>query len=1067
MKRILLSLFALMLAIGLHAQVTSEILGTVTDESGAVIAGVKITAKAVATGLNYNATSGESGQFRFPVLPPGKYEVTFEKAGFAKLVLPDVELQLNQRADIPAKLKVSSSAETVTVTGEVPLVNTTNAEVGVNFDAKRIAELPLAPNSNILNAALSVPGVSQLSAGNSGFAAGGVSFSVNGMRTRSNNFMVDGTDSNSPSVGGLLQEINNPDTVGEFRVITNQFAAEYGRAAGSVVSIVTKSGTNQFHGSGFWKHNDNQLNSRSNLDKRVFPKAPWRIENQVAATIGGPVIKNKTFFFGSLMRWTDRQFASGANITGAPTEAGKALLRPFASTRPALNAVLDFLPAAQTSTGQTIGVNVAGQALTIPVGTLSGAQPGLLNAWQWMVKGDHRFNDKHSLSSRLLWDDREQISGQSVPPGLTSQSPAKRINANIGLTSTLTASMFNEFRVSFGRFVSSTEAADTRALQIPSLEVTQLGLTGFNAANARTAIGLAVNLPQSQVLNNYQLVNNFSILRGTHTMKMGIDFRRQDQNQDFNPTIRGRLQYQTLQDVVDDVPNVQAINSFLPGVPRWQGYKYYDYFFYVQDEWRVKPNFTLTYGLRYESPGNAVDFLQKINNQVLALNNNNPAFRMDPPPSRDINNWAPRVGFNWRLPKMGFITGDNKMVLRGGYSRTYDLIFNNIVLNIFSSFPFTLVTNFPARQPGGFTSVQNIATGRTPAALPANPLQVTRTIVNNTYRAPLAEQFSFQIQRELARNWAMTLGYVGTKGTSLFMSLDGNPTLPGNNANGTLRVNPARGIIRERANASSSTYHSLQMSIEKRLSQNFSMGSHYTWSAFIDDQSEIFNASVAGEVAVAQDSFNRKAERARSTYDRPHRWSSNFTYELPYMREQKGVAGHVLGGWVVSSFVTFQSGSPFSALAGVDPGFRLSGIDSLIGQSIRPNVAGAANGSVEQLFGARGAQVTENIGVGANPNVLNYAPSLFRLPTAASPLGNAGRNILRSDGIGNIDLAINKSIKLPWESHMFNMRFDFYNLTNTRNFGIPEARINNAGFLNQWNTDGGNRRVTFTLRYVF
>lgn len=1063
MKRISISLLALVLATILRGQVTSEILGTVTDESGAVIASAKITARAVATGLTYSATSGEAGQFRMPLLPPGKYEVTIEKQGFAKLVLPDVELQLNQRADIPAKLRVSTAAETVTVTGEVPLVNTTNAEVGVNFDSRRIAELPLAPNSNILNAALSVPGVSQLSSGNSGFAAGGVSFSVNGMRTRSNNFMVDGTDSNSPSVGGLLQEINNPDTVGEFRVITNQFAPEYGRAAGSVVNIVTKSGTNQFHGSAFWKHNDNKLNSRSNLDKRVFPRAPWRIENQVAATVGGPVIKNKTFFFGSIMRWTDRQFASGSNITGAPTEAGKALLQPFASTRPALAAVLKYLPAAQTGTGQTIGVNLGGQNLTIPVGTLSGAQPGLLNAWQWMVKGDHRFSDKHSLSTRLLWDDREQISGQSVPPGLTSQSPAKRINANIGVNSTFTASMFNEFRVSFGRFTSASLAADKSALEIPSIEVTQLGLTGFNAANARTAIGLAVNLPQSQALNNYQLANNFSLLRGSHSMKFGIDFRRQDQNQDFNPTTRGRLQYQTLQDVADDIPNVQSINSFLPGVPNWQGYKYYDYFFYVQDEWRLKPNFTLTYGIRYESPGNAVDFLRNINNQVLALNNNNPGFRMDDPPKRDLNNWAPRVGFNWRLPNMGFLTGDNKTVLRGGYSRTYDLIFNNIVLNIFSSFPFTLVTNFPARAANGFTNVQNIATGRVPAALPANPLQVTRTIVNPTYRAPLAEQFSFQIQRELARNWALTAGYVGTKGTALFMSLDGNPTVAGNNANGTIRVNPARGIIRERANASSSSYHSLQLSLEKRLSQNFSLGTHYTWSTFIDDQSEIFNSSVAGEVAVSQDSFNRKAERGRSTYDRPHRWSSNFTYELPYMRDQKGLAGHVLGGWTVSGFLTFQSGSPFSALAGIDPGFRLSGIDSLIGQSIRPNVVGSASGTVESLFANRGAQVNEL----TPTSVTNYAPNLFRLPTATSPLGNAGRNILRSDGINNLDLAINKSVKLPWESHMFNLRFDFYNLTNSRDFGIPEARINNAGFMNQWNTNGGNRRITGTLRYVF
>ena len=241
-------LFVLAWATALYAQTTAEILGTVTDESGAVIVSAKITARNSATGIVSTTTSGENGQFRFPLLQPGTYDVTIEKAGFAKLIRTKVEIQLTERANIPAQLRVSTSQEVITVTGEVPLLNTTNAEVGVNFDAQRIRNLPLAPNSNILNAALSVPGVSQLSAGNSGFAAGGVSFSVNGMRTRSNNFVVDGTDSNSPSVGGLLQEINNPDTVGEFRMITNQFAAEYGRAAGSVVSIVTKSGTNSLHG---------------------------------------------------------------------------------------------------------------------------------------------------------------------------------------------------------------------------------------------------------------------------------------------------------------------------------------------------------------------------------------------------------------------------------------------------------------------------------------------------------------------------------------------------------------------------------------------------------------------------------------------------------------------------------------------------------------------------------------------------------------------------------------------------------------------------------------------------
>ena len=1066
MKRLLLLACAfLWMAATALGQTSGAILGQVTDPSGAAIANSKITVKNLENGFTNTATSDGEGRYRLPQLSAGSYELTVEANGFAKFVQRPITLQLNQQAEIVAKLTLASSSETVTITGESPLINTTNAEVGTNFDAKRISELPLSPNRNILNAVLGVAGVAQMSSGNSTFASGGVAFSVNGMRQRSNNFIVDGSDSNNPSTGGLQQEINNPDTVAEFRIITNQFLPEYGRAAGSVVNIVTKSGTNTMHGSLFWFHNSNKLNALSNTEKlALFKQAPWRIDNQFGGTAGGPVIKNKTFFFGSLMRWTERQFAAGQAIDGAPTEEGRAALRTLAPGRPQLQALLDFLPGAQTPTGRSFTVQADGRTISVPVGLLSGAQPALLNDWQWSVRGDHRFSDKHTLSSRTLIDDRTSISGQSVPAGLTTLAPAKRTAINASLNSTLTAATFNEFRVSFQRVVSQSLAADPRGLAIPSLEVTQLGLNGFNAADSRTAIGLAVNLPQAQAVTNYQIMDNYAWIKGSHSFKTGFDFRRQDQNQDFNPTIRGRVQYATLQDLVNDTPVTASVNSFLQGVNRWQSYRYYDYFFFVQDEWRIKPNLTLTYGIRYETPGNAFDFLQKTNKGVLAANGNNPLFALDPAPPRDKNNWAPRVGFNYRFGRapgfMSMLTGDGKLVMRGGYSRTYDAIFNNIYLNIYSAFPFTIVNNFPGGVAGAWNNIQNIAQGRvTPG--PANPAQLPRTIVDGNFRAPFAEQFAFQFQRELGGGWALTTGWVGTKGTALFQTIDGNPALATTNNFGgaaipVTRVNPARGAIRHRANAASSIYHSLQTSLEKRLSNNFSMGAHYTWSAFIDDASEIFNPSVAGEIAVPQDSFNRRADRGRSTYDRPHRFTTNFTYELPFLRAQKGVLGHVAGGWMVSSFVSFQSGPPFSALNGADPGRRLSGIDALVGNSIRPNVA---TGLDLSRMGVREIR--------AQSQFVNNVWNAFTQVNAANPIGNAGRNILRADGINNLDLAIKKSIKLPFEGHAFDIRCDFYNMTNTRDYGIPTAAVNSPGFANEGVTNGGRRRIQFGLRYAF
>jgi len=1028
-------------SLAVSAQVTSgEILGNVTDSTGAVIAGAKVIVRNLDTNQAREITTGIEGRFRVPQLQPGNYEVTVEKTGFGRYVQRPIVLRLGQDAELDIKMEVAGVSETVTVSSDAPLINTTNAEVGVNFDVKRITDLPLSPNRNVLNLALQVAGVSQLSNGNSEFASGGVSFSVNGMRTRSNNFMIDGQDSNNPSVGGLVQEINNPDSVAEFRLVTNQFAAEYGRAAGSVVNIITKSGTNQFHGSAYWSYNSNVLNARSNLDKRVFTKSPWRVENQFAGTVGGPVIKDRTFFFASGLRWTDHQFASGTSITGAPTAEGQTILRNAVGTRPQVKALLDNLPPAQTSTGQSAQFTANGQTYTVPVGTLSGAAANTGDYWQWLFRGDHRFNDKHSLSARFMYDDRITVSGQAVPPGLTSQTPAKRYGAALTFNSSFSAASFNELRLGFQRLDSVTNAADPKAITIPNIEVSELGLTGFNAASTRTAIGLAVNLPQSQVLNNYQLADNFGFIKGNHSMKFGFDFRRQDQNQDFNPTLRGRLNYVNLNDFVNDVAQTASINILQPGVPRWQAYKYYDYFFYLQDEWRISRRLTLSYGVRYESPGNPTDWLRQINDGVVKANGGNEGYRFKPVPPRDTNNWAPRFGFNYRLM--------TNTVLRGGYSRTYDLIFNNIFLNIFSAFPFTYVYNMPARSANSYTTIYGLGfQGQAPPAI-TDPLAITRTVVANDFRSPLAEQFSFQVQHQFGQAWNVTGGWVGTKGTALFQSVDGNPTIPG--SGGTQRVNGLEGIRRLRANTGSSIYHALQFSAEKRLSKSFSMAAHYTWSAFIDDQSEIFNASSAGEVAVAQDSFNRRADRGRSTYDRPHRLAINGVYELPFMRSQPGVVGRLVGGWQISGNLALQSGSPFSPLDGADPGFRLSGIDSLIGSSIRPFVntnLDLSRMKLEDILAAGGR-------------------SLFGRVTAANPLGNAGRNILRSDGIGNIDFSVLKNIKVS-ESNTLQVRADFFNATNTRNFGIPEARVNNTGWGNQWNTNGGNRRVVFLLRYMF
>jgi hypothetical protein len=318
---------------------------------------------------------------------------------------------------------------------------------------------------------------------------------------------------------------------------------------------------------------------------------------------------------------------------------------------------------------------------------------------------------------------------------------------------------------------------------------------------------------------------------------------------------------------------------------------------------------------------------------------------------------------------------------------------------------------------------------------------------------PVYDSLSFEVQREFTRDLVLRVGYVGTKGTGLFESVDANPTLVGctvaTAANGFCRSIPNQGPTRLRTNSGSSIYHSLQTSLEKRLSSGFSAGLHYTYSTFIDTMSEIFNVS-SGEIAVAQDSYNRRADRARSSFDRPHRIAGNFVYELPYHRDQNGFVGHVLGGWQLNSQFSLQSGSPFTPLNGSDPANALASISSLVGNAIRPNL--------NTTLDLSGMSVEEIVAAGGR--------SLFRTITAAQRVGSVGRNTLRSDGINNIDFGILKNTRIG-ENQRLQIRADFFNFTNSRDFGIPDSTVTSNNFLNQWGTDGGSRRIIVGLRYVF
>ena len=1124
---------------------TGSISGVVTDQNQAVIPAATITIRNTATGFTRSTTTNSEGRYRFTDLPLGAYEVIVEASTFSKYIQTGIRLLVNQNAIVSPSLTPAVVNEVVNVNSDASLLNRTTPEVATRFDERRLSELPSAPNRSVFNVLLSVPGVSQLGSGQAAFAIG-ISFSTNGGRLRSNSFLLDGQDMNDPALTGMQMPLNNPDAIQEVRIVTNQFLPEYGHNASSVVNFVGKSGSNDVHGSVFWFHNDQYLNACSNLDKRAGfcdanssdrskRNAPRRLENQMGFTIGGPIIfpsfseggsrfysgKNKTFFFTDYQRWSDREQSSGFTLNGAPTVGGRAALQTFAGQRPQVQALLRSVPAG-TPNGQSRTVTIdGGPTFDVELGDLTGSSAFRFDSRQGSIRIDHRLNKTDFIYGRYRSSKESSAGSEQVTPlGLGTLDDRKTKATTIVWISLLSSNVTNEARIAWTRFDIDRDGEDPQSKTIPSIQINDLGMTGNAAVATRTGFGLATNLPQGKINDTYQLTDAISILNGNHSFKTGLELRRTDVKSFFFPSDRGSLVYITLSNFVNDVAQMASKVLPLGRGDRIQFYRWHEFYSYVQDQWRIRPNLTLSYGVRYEYPGDSFQYLRHLNQRILAANNNDPAFRFEPDPKTDTNNWMPRIGFNWNPQAsdkgvIGFVTGGNKLVLRGGYARAYDANFTNINTNIFQSFPF--VATQTILPPHSFATLINITVPNI-----SNPEQLSRTVVSEDFRAPATDQISIDVQRELSADLILTIGYVRTRGTGLFQTVDGNPRLPcpfgtgpGTcNTTGIDRntgaplpsstpilaptVDPSRGIFMLRTNSATSTYDALQASLEKRLSRGVSFGVHYTLSSFIDTASDIFVPSVA-ESVVSQDPFARNSDRARSSYDRPNRLSGNVVYELPFFTKQSGFIGKMLGGWQVNAFFNFQTGAPLSALNGFDPAGANTSANA-----IRPNVftnLDVSRMTVAQLYLIN--QQQRELAIAQAQQIFQALPSgtcvpgwlpgpslpftLFSAPKGritcnaqgarslvvdfngvpeGQRVGQAGRNIMRADPIRNVDIGIIKNTQVA-ENVRAQLWVDCFNAFNSRNFGIPSGVASSPGFLNQWATDGGNRRIRFGARLVF
>jgi hypothetical protein len=1061
---------------------TGSISGTVTDQNHAVVPGATVLGRNTLTGFERTAVTNSSGLYRLRDLRSGSYEITIEVAGFKKFDQEGITVEVGHEVSINPVLELSRIRETVrVVTEDASALNTSSAEVANLFDSRRLSELPIFTDRSVLKVLQSTPGVIGPANGQTSLNASvpGPTISVNGGRIRSNNFMLDGQDMNDPTFTGAEVTLNNPDAIQEVVIITNQFKAEYGHNAASIVNVVGKSGTNNYHGSAFWFHNDEHLNACNNLDKVATgaptgfcnkdatsdarKRAPRRNENQIGFTFGGPLIlpafgeggnsfwkgTNKTFIFGDYQRWSDRSLVSGPTLNGAPTEAGRAVLQTVAGNRPQVQALLNSVPpgipngtfATFTIPGQpaqpvSTGCSASPPAQCVDLGDFTGSSRFVFDDHQGSLRLDHTFNEKNLFYARYRFDSQDSSgSGQVTPPGLTIASESRSSALAAVLNTVLTSRSSNEARLSWLSFSSRSDADFPSSKTIPSISITGLGIVGAGV-QGRLALGLVAGQPGFREHDTYQIADAFSYITGSHSMKFGVELRRTDARLLGILNTRGTLNYSTLSNFVNDSAQTATRNFLLPGGESAGFHRWHEFYAFAQDEWRIRDGFTLTLGIRYEYPGDQFSHLRELNGRILAANGNNPLFRLGPTPETDTNNLMPRIGFNWnphtdKKGLIGFVTGGDKLVVSGGYARAYDPVFMLPYVNMAGSFPFVATPNLSTT--GAYVAVRDATA---PDLSQANLF--TRFVVSADIRSPVIDQISLETQRELTKDLVMKVGYIRTRGTGLLQNVDGNPCLPVPVSKCT-RANPALGIINLYANASSSTYNALQASLTKRLSRNFSAGLHYTWSRLIDDVIDIIGSTA--EFSRAQNSFDRRADRARSGYDRPHRLTGNFVYELPFYPHQTGTTGKLLGGWQLNSIFTFQSGAPFTVTLGSDPS----------GNPIRPNLNTSLNLSrktIPEILAAGGA-------------------SLFRDLSLGQLVGNAGRNILRSDGLNQVDFGIIKNTRLA-ENVRFQLRADMFNAINTRNFGVPVGAWNSgASFLNQWATNGGNRRIVLGARLSF
>jgi outer membrane receptor protein involved in Fe transport len=1151
---------------------TGGIRGVVTDASGAAIANASVVVKSPATGVEFKLTSNSEGVYTAPRLLPGNYNVTVEAQGFKKAEFTDITVTLGRDTVIDASLQPGAISEVVNVQGgaEAALVERDSVQISTTFSQKKVAELPInVPGRGLDRVALLTPGVT---VGFGNVNGNGVTLSANGQRARSNNFTIDGVDNNDLSIGGPNYFVRNPDVVGEYQVVTNNFSAEYGRNQGAIVNIVSRSGTNKFHGSAQWDHLDQKnFDSLTNLERRTGTQANpvANLDNIFTYAVGGPAIKNKVFFYTTGYFRRNPGVADLLTTGLAPTTAGIAALKAAYPTNRAIQYYADFsafnLPLGNPTVRAISATPMVIGTTNVEMASVRRQVQRTIIQDEYTFRGDGNLTDKHRVWGRYFWQDSPNVNSGADVRGWVFDSPAQSKQIGGGWNWTLTSRINNEFRFNYSRlFVLFGGGSTGGKGQIPHPDdidkAFALLTPNFQVGGILPlTVGPATNLPQGRTVESFQYTDNITMSFGSHQLKTGFDLRDLKNTAPFLPNVNGSYRFDTPAVFAANTPSLLTVALG----PATLSYGELDKFFYLQDDWRIRNNVTLNLGLRYEHTGQPINLLNDVtvaresNNQTAFWRQNLPIdARVNTRIPVDTNNWAPRLGFVYS-PRhdSGFLAklfGKDRTTIRGGAGMAYDATFYNLMLNISTAAPTVFLTTLngasaavPSATPTGDVVRQAAVASGAIAFNTFDPRLLSRTTINPKMRSPYAQQWSFGVQREIF-NAVVEARYVGTHGVGLFQTINANPQI-GNLLNGfsqayhdpvtntaktltfpgyrnllpsgvnaltctdvaSTRDNEAAcngrvfpfGVARERINGAQSIYHSLQTRFDGRFRRDWVYGFTYTWSKSLDNSSEVFNFPGGNSSAVSQNPLQLTGiERGRSGFDVPHSFTALFLWNTPFMKEQKGVLGRIVGGWQLNGILRVQNAVHWTPTQRVNlnPYEDNTFLGTFIGTSALRPFAGNPNapaGSVAisdvdaclfyALCGTSGGNrilQTSSTGyysmAGLNAATRTFTPVtpndvrfIVNGPGAAqrfgTPFGTLSRNTETGDRIESFDFSVFKDFRIK-ESMKLQYRLQLINALNHPNFGTPNSITIDSAFFNNYQENSGGRRViSMSLRFQF